>query len=66
MSTGILPRVARHPASFRLTDEVRDLIAEIAARLGVSQAAVIELAVRKFAASAWVEEAGSASEPRDE
>jgi hypothetical protein len=39
----------KEPISFRLTPEAIRLIKEMAKRLGVSQAAVVELAVRKLA-----------------
>lgn len=35
--------------SARLTDQAHELLAELTSRLGVSQAQVIEMALRKFA-----------------
>ena len=39
----------KEPISFRLTPEAIRLIQELAKKLGVSQAAVLEMAVRKLA-----------------
>jgi hypothetical protein len=39
----------KQATSFRLSDEALTLIRELSAALGVSQAAVIEMAVRKIA-----------------
>lgn len=39
----------KKPTSFRLSDEALELIAKLATHLGVSQAAVIEMAVRLLA-----------------
>ena len=36
------------PTSFRLSDETRELLAARSQQLGISQSAVIELAVREF------------------
>ena len=41
--------MTKEPTSFRLSPEALALIREMAERLGVSQASVIELAVRKLA-----------------
>jgi predicted transcriptional regulator len=40
--------MADKPTSFRLSDETRELLAARAEELGISQSAVIELAVREF------------------
>lgn len=40
----------KEPISFRLTPEAKTLIAVLARRLGVPQSAVLEMAVREFAA----------------
>ena len=39
----------KHPSSYRLSTEARELIDRLAAYLGISQAGVIEQAVRKLA-----------------
>jgi predicted DNA-binding protein len=39
----------KQPIGFRLTPEAIDLIKELAKQLGVSQAAIVEMAIRKFA-----------------
>jgi hypothetical protein len=39
----------KHPSSYRLSPECRDLIERLAATLGISQAGVIDQAVRKLA-----------------
>ena len=39
----------KQPTSVRLSDDAKRLLERIAARLGVSQAAVIELAIREKA-----------------
>jgi predicted transcriptional regulator len=39
----------KQPTSFRLSPEALSLIRELAEKLGVSQAAVLEMAVRKMA-----------------
>jgi hypothetical protein len=36
------------PTSFRLSDVAREMIGELAAALGLSQTAVVEMAVRKL------------------
>lgn len=41
--------VARKMTSFRLSDDGRGLIVRLARRLGVSQSAVVEIAVRRLA-----------------
>lgn len=41
----------RTPTSFRLTDGARELLEELSDDLGVSQAAVIEMSIRSFAAT---------------
>ena len=40
---------AKHATSYRLTPEVKRLIAKLAKALGVTRAAIIELAVREKA-----------------
>lgn len=42
-------QVAKEPTSFRLSGEALSLIRELAERLGLSQAAVVEMAVRLLA-----------------
>lgn len=39
----------KQPTSFKLTPEVRALLKSLSKRLGISQAGVIEIAVRKLA-----------------
>jgi len=39
----------KHPTSYRLSDECRNLIEQLAEALGISQAGVVEQAIRKFA-----------------
>lgn len=39
----------KHPTSFRLTDPALRLIVALADKMGLSQAAVVEVAVRKLA-----------------
>lgn len=41
--------VEKKPTSFRLTTEALRLLAEISEKLGISQAAVLELAIRDVA-----------------
>jgi predicted transcriptional regulator len=36
------------PTSFRLSDAAREMLGELAAALGLSQTAVVEMAVRKL------------------
>jgi PIN domain nuclease of toxin-antitoxin system len=43
------------PTSFRLSEEARALIERISATLGISQAAVIEMAVRQLAKKEKIE-----------
>jgi len=38
------------PMNFRLTDDARAILTECSARLGVTNVAVVEMAIRKFAA----------------
>ena len=42
--------MTRQQKNFRLTDGARAILADCSARLGVSEAAVVEMAIRKFAA----------------
>ncbi len=44
------------PVAVRLTPTARDLIVDLAARMGLSQAGVLELAVRRLAAAEGVPE----------
>ena len=46
---------ARRPTSFRLTAQALRLLAQLAARSGISQAACLELAIRKLAKREGVE-----------
>jgi hypothetical protein len=46
---------ARRPTSFRLTARALRLLAQLAARSGISQAACLELAIRKLARREGVE-----------
>jgi hypothetical protein len=41
--------LSKHPSSYRLSEECRRLIGELSTALGISQAGVIEQAVRKLA-----------------
>jgi hypothetical protein len=41
--------LSKHPKSYRLSEECRKLIEELARVLGISQTAVVEFAVRKLA-----------------
>jgi hypothetical protein len=40
---------SKQPSSYRLSEECRDLLVRLAEALGLSQAGVIEMAVRKLA-----------------
>ena len=42
-------RKANQTTSIRLTPEAKRLLEELAKKLGVTQAAIIEMAIRKFA-----------------
>lgn len=42
--------------SIRITDEARNILTTLAAKLGVSQAAVMELALRKLAKEERIKE----------
>ena len=53
--SGTMRDVARKMAAFRLTNGARALLARLSEHLGVSQAAVIEIAVRDLAKSKGVE-----------
>ena len=39
----------KNPTSIRLTPEAERLLKELATKLGVTQAAIMEIAIRKFA-----------------
>jgi predicted DNA-binding protein len=41
--------VDRRPTSFRLSEEALQMLADLAELLGISQAAVLEIAIRKLA-----------------
>jgi predicted transcriptional regulator len=41
--------MTKRATSIRITDEGRNILATLAAKLGISQAAVMELALRKLA-----------------
>ncbi len=45
----------KQSTSIRLTPEAKRLIRELAKKLGVSQTAIIEIAIRKFAESEGIE-----------
>ena len=44
-----LATVMKVPTSFRLSNEARKILAVFAQRLGITQAAVLELAIRRYA-----------------
>jgi hypothetical protein len=48
---GTIADVGRTLTNFRLTDEARSLLALVARRRGISQAAVVEQAIRDYAES---------------
>jgi predicted transcriptional regulator len=52
----------KHPTSFRLSDECLALIEQLAAALGISQAGVVEQAIRKFARAELPAQGGPAPE----
>lgn len=39
----------KQPTSFRLSSEAKALLADLATRLGISQASVLEMAIRELA-----------------
>jgi DNA-binding PadR family transcriptional regulator len=41
--------LSKHPKSYRLSEQCRKLIEELAELLGINQTAVVELAIRKLA-----------------
>ncbi len=50
----------KQPTSLRLSPEAKRLLAELAKKLGVTQAAIIEMAIRRFAESEGVKVDGGA------
>ena len=56
MNAVTMPAVAkRTPTSFRLTDSARNLLEGLSEDLGVSQAAIVELAIRAYAATQGID-----------
>ena len=50
----------KQPTSLRLSPEAKRLLAELARKLGVTQAAIVEMAIRRFAESEGVKVDGGA------
>jgi hypothetical protein len=46
---GVVMTESKQPSSYRLSEECRDLLVRLSEALGLSQAGVIEMAVRKLA-----------------
>lgn len=42
-------RRGKHPTSVRLSPQAKELLARLADELGISQAAVLEIAIREYA-----------------
>jgi hypothetical protein len=55
----------KHPTSYRLSDECRKLIEQLAGTLGISQAGVIEQAIRKFARAELPAQSGPVPESQN-
>jgi predicted transcriptional regulator len=50
--------MTKHPTSIRISEEAKRLLAALADKLGISQMAVIEIAVRKMAEAEGVKVEG--------
>jgi hypothetical protein len=61
---GALMTENKQPSSYRLSEECRDLLIRLSEALGISQASVIEMAVRKLARAELKGQAERSKKPR--